>query len=70
MGRSKGKAGVQLKCIPAKRDIAEMYPGKVMHNLVYKPLIQMLLALNPLVLNFNPQCNVTVMYRFYILLCA
>ena len=31
VGRSKGKAGIQLKCIPGKRDKTEMYPGKVMH---------------------------------------
>ena len=32
MGRSKGKAvGIQLKCIPEKRDATEMYPRKVMH---------------------------------------
>ena len=29
MGRSKGKAGIQLKCIPEKRDTTEMYSGKV-----------------------------------------
>ena len=31
MGGSKGKAGMQLKYIPEKRDTTEMYPGKLMH---------------------------------------
>ena len=31
VGRSKGKAGIQLKCIPESRNTTEMYPGKVMH---------------------------------------
>ena len=31
MGRSKGKAGTQLKYIPEKRDTFEIYPRKVMH---------------------------------------
>ena len=31
VGRSKSQAGMQLKCIPGKRDATEMYPGKVMH---------------------------------------
>ena len=31
VGGSKGKAGMQLKSIPEKRDATEMYPGKVMH---------------------------------------
>ena len=31
VGGSKGKAGIQLKYIPEKRDTFEMYPGKVMH---------------------------------------
>ena len=30
MGGSKGKAGMQLKYIPGKRDTTEMYPVKVM----------------------------------------
>ena len=34
VGRSKGKAGIQMKCIPGKRDTTEMYPGKVMHIIV------------------------------------
>ena len=29
--RSKGKAGIQLKYIPEKRDTFEVYPGKVMN---------------------------------------
>ena len=35
MGGSKGKAGIQLKCIPVKRDTTEMHPGKVMHIIVW-----------------------------------
>ena len=31
MSRSKGKAGIEMKFIPEKRDTTEMYPGKVMH---------------------------------------
>ena len=31
VGVSKGKAGIQLKCIPEKKDTTEMYPRKVMH---------------------------------------
>ena len=31
VGGSKDKAGIQLKCIPGKRDTTEMYHGKVMH---------------------------------------
>ena len=31
MGGSKGKAAIQLKSIPEKRDTTEMYPGTVMH---------------------------------------
>ena len=31
VGRSKGQAGIQLKCIPGKRNTTEMYPGTVMH---------------------------------------
>ena len=29
VGRSKRQAGIQLKCIPGKRDTTEMYAGKV-----------------------------------------
>ena len=31
MCESKGKAGIQLKYIPEKRDGFEMYPEKVVH---------------------------------------
>ena len=31
VSRPKGKAGIQLKCIPEKRDTTEMYLRKVMH---------------------------------------
>ena len=33
MDRSKGKAGIQLECIPESRDITEMYPRKVIHTI-------------------------------------
>ena len=28
---SQGKAGIQLKCIPERKDTTKIYPGKVMH---------------------------------------
>ena len=31
VGRSKGKAGIHLKCYPENRDTFEIYPRKVMH---------------------------------------
>ena len=41
---SKGKAGIQLKYIPEKRDTFEMYPRKVMSFdpkvLLFQPTIQ------------------------------
>ena len=37
---AKGKVGIQLKCIPEKRDATDMYPGKLYTYLVDKDLIQ------------------------------
>ena len=31
VGRSKGKAGIQLECIPEKRDTNNLYPAKFVH---------------------------------------
>ena len=31
VGRSKGKAGLQLEYIPKQRDTNKLYPGKVLH---------------------------------------
>ena len=28
VGRSKGKTGIQLECIPEKRDTNKLHPGK------------------------------------------
>ena len=56
MGGSKGKVGIHLKYYPENRDTFEMHPGKVMHKLVDKPLIQRCYY-------SNPQCNVTVIRK-------
>ena len=43
-----GGSKEKLKCIPEKRDTAETFDPNVLFKLV--------------ILNFNPQCNVTVIY--------
>ena len=51
-------------CGQQSRDTTEMYPGKFMHIIdaqTFDPNV--LLTMKPLMFNFNPQCNVTVVYQ-------